>query len=114
MSSPGQGNKALLVRLAVLIALAAAIFAVIKWRGSPLTITEEQVSRMIRQRELIGLTLEEASDKLQHKPINTAQGTVLFDFAHVQGWTAGPVVLDVRNGNVTGAAWKRDIAPGEE
>jgi len=114
MSNPGRGSKSLAIRLAVLLVLAGAAALALKLRGSPLTLSEQQVSALISRHELIGLSLDDAAARLQHKPVDTVEGSVVFDFAHIRGWTAGPVVVDVRNGKVVRAAWQRDVAPGEE
>lgn len=106
MSNRGRGSSGLLVRLAVLILLGGSIAFFLKMRGSPLALTSQQVGRMINSGELVGLSLEDAADKLQHAPPATHTGAVVFDFAHIPGWTAGPVLLEVDDGRVTSATWQ--------
>ena len=108
MSSPGKSSKALLIRLAVLIVLGLGAVAAVKLYGSPAAISRAEVQSMLDQRELIGLSIDEAAAKLQHTAPPTQDGLVLFDFAHIRGWTAGSLALDVRSGKVFSASWHND------
>ena len=104
MSSPGKNNKALFIRLAVLIVLGIATLVAVK-PYAPTTITHSEVQDMLNSHELVGLSLAEAASKLQHTAPPTQDGLVVFDFAHIRGWKGGVVALDVRGGRVVSAAW---------
>jgi hypothetical protein len=95
----------------VLVGLLAA--AVLWWVRSPLSISEGEARRLVSSRELIGLPLAEAGERLQHRVPGTRDGTVVLDFKQVRGWRAGPLTLDVRGGKVTAATWG-EPAPTEE
>lgn len=99
------GNKGLLVRLAFLVILGGAAIVIAYNLKSPLAITEVQVRKMIQKHELIGLSLDQAAEKLQHQAPPTTNGTVVFDFGEVKGWTGQSVCLDVKDGQVTAATW---------
>lgn len=107
MSSPGKSNKALLVRLTVLIVLGIAAAAAVRLYA-PTSITRAEVQDMLNSRELVGLPLAEAAAKLQHTAPPTQDGLVIFDFAQVRGWKGGTVALDVRGGRVFAASWHVD------
>jgi hypothetical protein len=105
MSNRGQGSKALIVRLVVVLIIGGGIALFLKMRGTPLTISEPEVARILASRELVGMTLEDAAARLQHRPTQTVNGSVVFDFQHISGWTGQPVVLDLRDGKVIAASW---------
>ncbi len=99
------GNKGLLVRLAFLLVIGGAAIVIAMNLKSPLAITEPQVRRMIQKHELIGLSLDEAAEKLQHEAPPTVNGLVVFDFKQVKGWRGQTVCLEVKDGNVIAATW---------
>lgn len=105
MSNRGRGSSGLVVRLAVLIILGGGIAFFLTMRGTPLSLSPHEVGRMINSGELVGLSLEEAADRLQHTPPDTSVGGVVFDFAHIPGWTAGHVLLEIDDGRVVSASW---------
>ena len=108
------GSKGLMLRLIVLVALGAAAMVIAKYMKSPLAISESEVQTMVKQHELIGMTLGEAAKKLQHTAPNTTDGSVIFDFKQVKGWRGGAIRLDVVSGKVTAATWVDPNAPVEE
>src|SRR5215467_2706549 len=107
MSSRGAGSKGLMVRLAVLLVGggAAVWFVAVK---RPRHINEEKVRAMLASGELVGLPMGKAAARLQHRANYIEEGTVTFDFAQMDGWTAGPLVIDVKDGLVTKAYWQKD------
>jgi hypothetical protein len=109
MSNRG-GSKALLIRLAVLLVVGAFAIIVAMNIKSPLSISEGEVRKLVKDRTLVGMSLKAAAKKLQHAPPDTVDGTVVFDFANVDGWKGGSVVADVMNGTVTAVTW---LAPGQ-
>ena len=113
MSNRGQGRRGpgLLIRLAVILLIGGGGALYIAMRR-PTRITEDQVRAMLASNELIGLPMGRAAERLQHKAGYLDDGTLTLDFAQIDGWTAGPVVLDVHDGIVKKAYWQRD-APKE-
>lgn len=97
------GNK--VFRLGFIAVLGAAVIVIVANLKSPMSIGEAEVQTMIRKHELVGLSLDEAAEKLQHKAPSTIDGSVVFDFKHVKGWRAGSVCLDVKAGKVMAATW---------
>lgn len=97
------GNK--LFRLIFIAVLGAAAIAIVMNLKSPLAVSESDVRRMIQKHELVGLTLDEAAERLQHETPATMDGIVVCDFKQVKSWRAGPVCLDVKDGKVVAATW---------
>jgi len=110
MSNRG-GSKSLVIRLVVLVVLGTIAIVIALNMKSPLAISEAEVKQMLRDGSLRGLTLAEAAKKLQHAAPDTADGTVIFDFNQVEGWTGGKVCVDVINGKVTAVTW---LSPGTD
>jgi hypothetical protein len=107
MSSRG-GSKGMLMRLMVIAAIgAAAIVVALALKPS---VSEGEVRRMVREGELIGLTLKDAAKKLRSEAPATTDGAVEFEFDQVKGWTAGHLLLDVVDGRVRAATWKKDVS----
>ncbi len=115
MSSRGQGSsKGVLIRLLVLLVLGGGGALYLKFRGSPLTITEAKVQAMLDGNELVGLTVPQAAKKLQHEPPQNCNNNAAFGFEQVEGWTAGQVILEVDGGVVTKAYWAKDAPKPKE
>ena len=114
MSSRGAGSKGLFVRLAVLLAIGGAVVLVVAITR-PRHISEDKVRAMLASGELVGLPMGKAAERLQHRANYIEEGTVSFDFAQIDGWTAGPLVIEVTDGMVTRAYWHNDVSgkPGE-
>jgi len=72
---------------------------------SPLAVSEREARDLVAKHQLIGLPLEEAGKRLQHRVPPTQDGLVVLDFKQVKGWKAGPLTLDIREGKVTAATW---------
>jgi hypothetical protein len=72
---------------------------------SPLSISEREARDLVAKHQLIGLPLEQAGKRLQHRVPPTQDGLVVLDFKQVKGWKAGPLTLDIRDGKVTSATW---------
>lgn len=99
-------------RLAVIVVIGACpIVDAMKMR-SPLGISEGEARRIVASHELIGMSLEDAGARLQHRAPAVDDGSVVLDFNTVKGWKAGPLTLDVRGGKVTAATWG-DASQGE-
>ena len=111
MSSPGKSNSAAVIRIAVIAIIAIGIAAYFRLHSR--SITEQEVRAMIASRELVGLPVSVAAEKLQHNVVPMTDGEMACDFAQVPGWSAGPVMLVVKDGNVTGAYFERD-APKDQ
>jgi hypothetical protein len=114
MSSRGASSKRFIVRLAVLLLVGgAAVWYVAVKR--PRHISEDKVRAMLASGELVGLPMGKAAERLQHAANYIEEGTVTFDFAQIDGWTAGPLVIEVKDGMVTRAYWHNDVSgkPGE-
>jgi hypothetical protein len=94
-----------LARLAAIVIIGLAGAAVVYAVRSPLAISESEAREIVRTRELIGLPLEDAGKRLQHRVPQTKDGVVVLDFKQVKAWRAGPLTLDVRDGRVTAATW---------
>src|ERR1043165_2195404 len=101
-------------RTAVLAAAGVALI-VVAWllRPALVEVGEGEARRLVSRGELIGLTLTEAGQKLQHRTPATRDGAVVLGFEHARRWKAGPLTLDVRDGRETAATWGAP-APGEE
>ncbi len=89
------------IALLVVVAIAAAVW--IGRMGS--SITEEEVRAIVESGELIGLSVPEALERLEHKPMDSMDEIVVLDFTHIPGWAYGSLALDVENGRVTSAEW---------
>ncbi|MFN0133933.1 MAG: hypothetical protein ACKVW3_15565 [Phycisphaerales bacterium] len=94
-----------IVRLAVLLAAGVIVLVLAARFRSPLEVSEAAVRDLVTRSTLVGLPLADAAKKLQHQAPNTTDGLVIFDFAHLSRWTAGPLQLDIRNGRVFTASW---------
>lgn len=103
-----SSGTAFAARLAVLLVLAAGALVLVLLMRSPTSIHEDEVRRMLASGELVGLPVEEATQRLQHRPPDppVMDGTVVLDFQHVRGWRAASVELDVRGGRVVLAQWE--------
>src|SRR5262249_4749271 len=110
MSNRGAVSRAFLIRFAIILLLGAGAVAFVLSRR-PMQIAEEKVRSMIASGELVGLPVGRAVERLQHKADYQENGTVTLDFEQVPEWTLGPVVLDVKDGTVTGATFARDRKP---
>lgn len=107
MSSRG-GSKGLLIRLSVLIVIGAiAAVVALQFKSS---VSEDEVRQMVRERELIGLTLAEAAKRLHSEAPETKDGAVEFEFDQVKDWKAGKLLVEVRDGRVFAAVWVNEIA----
>lgn len=107
------GNKGTLIRLiAILIVGGAAILIATNMR-SPLSLSESRVREMVRKHQLIGISLADAAKRLQHQAPDTSDGSVVFDFKEIKGWTGGKLRLEVVGGKVTRAQWMDASAPVE-
>jgi hypothetical protein len=106
MSNPGRSSSSAVVRIAVVAIIAIGIVAFFRLHAKPMT--EDQVRAMLASRELIGLPVATAAGKLQHNLEPITDGALACDFAQVPGWSAGPVILEVKNGDVTDAYFERD------
>jgi len=105
MSNLGRGSGAA-IRVGIIAIAAIGVAAFFKLHSRP--ITEEEARRIVASGDLIGMPLSKAAERLQHRPpANCEQGAVL-DFEQVPGWSAGPVVLEVKDGNVTAAYFERE------
>jgi hypothetical protein len=100
-------------RLVSIVAVGLLAAAALYFFRSPLTISEREARELVKSRALVGLPLEEAGKRLQHRVPGTRDGLVVLEFRQVKGWKAGPLTLDVRDGNVTAATWG-DASLGEE
>jgi hypothetical protein len=101
-------GTAFAVRLAALVVLGAAAVVLVFMMRSPLTIDEDDVRQILNSGELVGMPVEEAASRLQHRPPQPAvtDGMVVFDFQHIRGWRASAVELEVRGGEVVAARWE--------
>jgi hypothetical protein len=107
-----SGN-AFAVRLVALLILAAVAVVFVLMMRSPLTITEDDVRRMVNTGELVGLPVEDAASRLQHRPPQppVTEGIVVFDFSHVRGWRAAGVEVEISGGRITEARWEGTGGP---
>jgi len=112
-SVSGSSAKRQAMRLGVLAVIGAAAVAAVTMLRSPLSLSEDEVRRMLSSRELVGLTLDEAAARLQQRPSATTDGVVVIDFTNVRSWRAGSVMLDVRGGKVMAASWGDGSEQGE-
>lgn len=95
------------VRLAALLIIGIGALVAVLIMRSPMTIHEDEVRAMITSGELIGLPIEEAASRLQHRPPQppVLDGIIVLDFAHVRGWRASAVELELQGGRVIAARW---------
>jgi hypothetical protein len=102
-----------IARLISIVAVGLLAAGAVYMFRSPLSISEREARDLVKSHELIGLPLEDAGKRLQHRVPDTQDGLVILEFRQVKGWKAGPLTLDVRNGKVAAATWG-DGSQGEE
>jgi hypothetical protein len=112
MARSGSG-KTMAVRLVALLVVAAGALLAVLLMRSPLAIDEAGVQRMLARGELVGLSVEDAAARLQHRPPHppVSDGIVILDFRHIRGWGAGGVELEVQNGRIAAARWETPAPP---
>jgi hypothetical protein len=108
MSSPGRRTRAMWVRLAVVILIGGGAAAYLWVRGTPLTLSEAKIRAMIDGKELIGLPMAKAAERLQHHAGYVEDGLSILEFRQIPGWSAGPVVLDIKEGRVQDVYFQRE------
>jgi hypothetical protein len=108
MAKKSGSGTAFAVRVAALAVLGVVAVALVMLMRSPMTISEDEVRQMLATGELVGLPVEEATRRLEHRPPDppVMDGTIVLEFQHVRGWRASSVELHVRGGRVEVAQWE--------
>jgi hypothetical protein len=106
MSNPGRSSSGAAVRIGLIAILAVAAVAFFRVHGR--SISEDQVRGILASHELVGMPVAAAALKLEHRVSAIDEGEVACEFDQAAGWTAGPVILVVKDGNVTSAFFEHD------